>query len=318
MSMVSEDLPGLVRDYLRVRRALGYKLDGAEGILNRFIAYQHARDARTVTIGDAVGFATAPPARTPRTQALRLSAIRCFTRWAHCQNPDIEVPPARLLPARPTRVAPYIYTAGEIQTLLDAAEALKPELRAATYRTLIGLMAATGIRTGEAIGLDLASFDSQSHTLTITGKYGKVRMLPLHPTVAAALTDYLHRRDRLFPAAACPALLISTKGTRLHPSNVHPTFRRLTNEAGLRPASSSCRPRLHDLRHTFAVSTMLDTYRSGANPAVVLPVLATWLGHTEPRDTYWYLTGTAELLAAATERLRSLAAPSQPGGRGRS
>jgi integrase len=318
MNTVSEDLNVMVGDYLRVRRALGYKLDGAESILNRFVAYQHANDARTVTIRNAVGFATAPPARTPRTQALRLSAIRCFTRWAHCQNPDIEVPPARLLPARPTRVAPYIYTAREIQALLDAAEALKPELRAATYRTLIGLMASTGIRTGEAIALDLASFDPESYTLTVTGKYGKVRMLPLHPTVAAALTDYLQRRDRLFPAAAGPALLISTKGTRLHPSDVHPTFRRLTKEAGLRPASSSCRPRLHDLRHTFAVSTMLDAYRSGANPAVVLPVLATWLGHTEPRDTYWYLTGTAELLAAATGRLRSLAAPSQPGGRGRS
>lgn len=318
MSTVSEDLPGLVGDYLRVRRALGYKLDGSEHILKRFVAYLHAREASTMTIRDAVGFATARPARTPRTQALRLSAIRCFTRWAHCQDPEIEVPPARILPARPTRVAPYIYSAGEIQALLDAADALKPVLRAATYRTLIGLMAATGIRTGEAIALDIASFDPHSHTLTITGKYGKVRMLPLHPTVAAALTDYLDRRDRLLPAAGCSALLISTRGTRLQPSGVHPTFRRLTNEAGLRPASSSCRPRLHDLRHTFAVSTMLDAYRSGADPAVVLPVLATWLGHTEPRDTYWYLTGTAELLAAATERLQSLAAPSQPGGRGRS
>ena len=138
MSTVSEDLPGLVGDYLRVRRALGYKLDGSEHILKRFVAYLHAREASTMTIRDAVGFATARPARTPRTQALRLSAIRCFTRWAHCQDPEIEVPPARILPARPTRVAPYIYSAGEIQALLDAADALKPVLRAATYRTLIG------------------------------------------------------------------------------------------------------------------------------------------------------------------------------------
>ncbi|QGH69783.1 tyrosine-type recombinase/integrase [Pseudactinotalea sp. HY158] len=310
MNTVLEDLPRLIGDYLRVRRALGYKLDGVEHTLNHFVAYLHVRGARTVTIEHAVGFATAPPARTPRTQALRLSAIRCFARWAHCQNPDIEVPPARLLPARPTRVAPFIYTAAQVQAMLDAAGTLTPELRAATYQTLIGLMAATGIRTGEAIALDIASFDQRGRTLTVVGKYGKVRMLPLHPTVAAALTAYLQQRDRLLPASTCTALLISTVGTRLHPSGVHPTFRKLTDKAGLGPVSSSCRPRLHDLRHTFAVNTMLDAYRAGADPAAVLPVLATWLGHTEPRDTYWYLTGTTELLATATERLDASAAPS--------
>ena len=215
------------------------------------------------------------------------------------------MPPGRLLPARPTRVAPYIYTAEEIRALLEAAGMLKPELRAETFRTLIGLMAATGIRTGEAIGLDIASLDQDAHTLTVTGKYGKIRMLPLHPTVVDALTDYLRQRDRLLPAATCPALLISSNGARLRPSTVHPTFRGLTRQAGLKPVSSSCRPRLHDLRHTFAVSTMLDAYRSGDDPAAVLPVLSTWLGHTEPRDTYWYLTGTAELLAAATARLET-------------
>ncbi len=296
---------GLVADYLTVRRALGYKLDDAEHILGRFLGYLHDHDAHGVTVHHALEFATAPPAASPRTQALRLSAIRCFARWARCQDPDVEVPPARLLPARPTRVAPYIYTAEEIHALLEAAGLLRTELRAATFRTLIGLMAATGIRTGEAIALDIASLDQDGHTLTVTGKYGKIRMLPLHPTVVDALTGYLHQRERLLPAAACPALLISTNGTRLLPSNVHETFRNLTQQAGLRPASSACRPRPHDLRHTFAVSTMLDAYRSGADPAVVLPVLSTWMGHTEPRDTYWYLSGTAELLAAATERLET-------------
>jgi integrase len=253
----------------------------------------------------ALEFATATPASSPRTQALRLSAIRCFARWASCQDPRIEAPPGRLLPARPTRVAPYIYTAEEIRALLKAAGTLKPELRAETFRTLIGLMAATGIRTGEAIGLDIASLDQDAHTLTVTGKYGKIRMLPLHPTVVDGLTSYLQQRDRLLPAATGPALLISTRGARLCPSTVHSTFRGLTQQAGLGPASSSCRPRPHDLRHTFAVSAMLDAYRSGDDPAVVLPVLSTWMGHSEPRDTYWYLCGTAELLSAATERLET-------------
>jgi len=301
----NQGLRELVADYLTVRRALGYKLDHAEYILGRFLRYLDDHDAHSahgVTVQHALEFATAPPAVSPRTQALRLSAIRCFARWARCQDPDVEVPPGRLLPARPTRLAPYIYTCEEIGALLDAAGTLKPELRAATFRTLIGLMAATGIRTGEAIDLDIASLDPHAHTLRVTGKYGKIRMLPLHPTVIDALTGYLQQRDQLLPAATCPALLISTNGTRLRPSTVHGTFRGLTQQVGLRPASSSCRPRPHDLRHTFAVSTMLDAYRSGSDPAVVLPVLSTWMGHTEPRDTYWYLSGTAELLAAATQR----------------
>lgn len=303
MNTTMRSLTDLVDDYLRVRRALGYKLEGTERVLHRFVAYLDAHGAVAVTIADAVGFSTAPPVVSPRTQALRLSAIRCFTRWARCQNPDIEVPPARILPARPTRVAPYIYTDQEIQALLDAADTLQPELRAATYRTLIGLMAATGIRTGEALGLDIASFDPHRHALTVTGKYGKIRRLPLHPTVGAALAGYLEQRRGFAPAADERALFVSTKGTRLHRSGVHPTFRQLTLTAGMGPASSSCRPRLHDLRHRYAVSTMLDAYRRGDDPAVVLPILSTWLGHTEPRDTYWYLTGTAELLEASAHRL---------------
>lgn len=305
MSSTPDELQELVADYLRLRRSLGYTLAGTETLLLGFVAYLRDNHAQGLTIEHALGFATAPVGASPRWQALRLSAIRCFARWAHCQDPDIEVPPARLLPARPTRVAPFIYTSEQIQALLQAAAELAPELRGATYQTLIALMACTGIRTGEALALNHASLDPDTHTLTVRGKYGKTRLLPLHPSVTEALTGYLDLRDRLLPAATCPALLISTAGTRLRPSNVHATFDRLRREAGLTPASSSCRPRLHDLRHRFAVATMLDAYRRGDDPAVVLPLLSTWLGHTEPRDTYWYLTGTAELMQAAAQRLNA-------------
>jgi integrase/recombinase XerD len=299
-------LEQMVADYLRVRRSLGFKLDEAEYILARFVDYLQASDApHTVTVAHALAFATAPPGASQRWQALRLSAIRCFARWAHTTDPAVEVPPARLLPARPTRTAPYIYTNAEIAALLDGAARLRPAIRAATHHTLIALMATTGIRTGEAIGLDIASLDPQASTLTVTGKYGKTRMVPLHQSTVAALMQYLRLRSEVLPAAACPALLISTRGNRLCPSTVHRTFRQLIAEAGLHMRSSACRPRPHDLRHTFAVSTMLDAYTSGGDPAAVLPQLATWLGHTEPSDTYWYLTGTAELLAAATERVTS-------------
>jgi site-specific recombinase XerD len=300
-------LRGLVADYLRVRRSLGYKLDYTERLLFAFVDYLHAVGAPAATVEHAVGFATAPPGASLRWQALRLSAVRCFTRWAHLQDPSIQVPPPRLLPARATRAAPYIYSDTEIAALLAATAQLRPQIRAVTFRALIALMAATGIRTGEAIGLDVTDFDQRASTLRVTGKYGKTRLLPLHPSVHDGLIDYLHQRQRLLPAASCPALLVTSRGTRLKPQSVHPVFRTLTDGAGITDASSACRPRLHDLRHRFAVLTMLHAYRSGQDPAAVLPVLATWLGHADPGNTYWYLTGTAELLEAAMQRLDSLA-----------
>ena len=275
-------LTTLLSDYLRVRRALGFKLEGTEILLTQFLAYLHEHVADTITIEHALRFATAPAGASSRWHALRLSAIRCFTRWAAASDPRIQVPPRRLL---------------------TAAHQLHPAIRAATIHTLIALMASTGTRTGEALALDLTSLDLAAGTLLVTGKYGKTRLLPLHPTVRAGLLGYLDTRAQLLPAGACPALLIPSTGRRLPPSTVHPAFRAVVHDAGIDPGSGACRPRLHDLRHTFAVTTMLDAYRSGANPAIVLPILSTWLGHADPADTYWYLTGTSELLAAAADRL---------------
>jgi len=300
-------LRGLVTDYLRVRRSLGYKLEYTERLLFGFVDYLSAVGAPAATVEHAVGFAMAPPGASPRWQALRLSAVRCFARWAHLQDPTIQVPSPRLLPARVTRAAPYIYSDTEIAALLEATDRLHPQIRAVTFHTLIALMAVTGIRTGEALGLDVTDFDQRACTLTVTGKYGKTRRLPLHPSIRDGLIDYLLQRQRLQPAPSGPALLVTSRGTRLKPQSVHPVFRSLTDRTGITDASSACRPRLHDLRHRFAVLTMLDAYRSGRDPAAVLPVLATWLGHADPGDTYWYLTGTAELLEAAMQRLDSLA-----------
>jgi integrase/recombinase XerD len=297
------ELRTLISDYLATRRALGYKLEGNGRVLSAFADYLDYCDAHVVTVEHAVRFATASADSSARSQALRLSAIRLFARWAQLLDPRIEVPPARLLPARATRPTPFIYSQEQIDALLTAADQLRPLIRAVTFRTLLSLQAVTGIRTGEAIGLDINDLDLHQATLTVTGKYGKTRLLPLHPTVAEALVDYLDTRRQLLPAAHCPALLISTRGTRIGRGCIHPTFRALAEAAGLSAASSAIRPRLHDLRHTFAVNTMLDAYRSGADPAATLPLLATWLGHAEPRDTYWYLTGTAELMEAATTRL---------------
>jgi integrase/recombinase XerD len=239
----------LVADYLRVRRSLGYKQEYAERLLFAFVDYLQAVDAPAATVEHALGFATAPPGASPRWQALRLSAVRCFARWAHLQEPSVGVPAARLLPTRATRAAPYIYSQTEIAELLDATDQLRPPIRAATFRTLIALMAATGIRTGEALGLDVNDLDQTASTLRVTGKYGKTRQLPLHPSVRNGLSGYLQERRRLLPAATCPALLVTTRGTRLKPQLVHPVFRALADRVGLSATSSAGRPRLHDLRH---------------------------------------------------------------------
>jgi len=167
-----------------------------------------------------------------------------------------------------------------------------------------GLLAVTGMRVGEAISLDRGNADLDNGILTIrNGKHGKSRLVPVHDTTARALRDYLRTRDRLCPDARTPAVLGSPAGTRLLYCNVHATWKKLAASAGLRPRSAACRPRIHDLRHSSAVRTMLDAYESGLDGQAVLAVLSTYLGHADPKATYWYLTASPELMAAAGKRL---------------
>jgi integrase/recombinase XerD len=162
----------------------------------------------------------------------------------------------------------------------------------------------TGLRVGEAIGLDRADIDWQAGVLTVVaGKFGKAREVMLHPTTVAALRRYADRRDRLFATPQVSSFFISTAGTRLIAANVRRTFARLAAGAGLTPRSGRCRPRAHDLRHSFAVSTLLDWYRTGADVEARLPLLSTFLGHVDPHSTYWYLEAAPELLALAGQRL---------------
>ena len=186
--------------------------------------------------------------------------------------------------------------------LLAATSGLRTMHRAATYRTLIGLLVVTGMRIGEAIALDRHDFDAEQRLITVRqGKGGKSRALPLHATTTIAVRQYLHRVDR--PAAHTAALLVSSAGTRLLKSVVQRTFRTLVRRAGLLPHSAACRPRLHDIRHRFAVCTLLDAYRQGHDPEARLALLATYLGHVDPKHTYWYLSAAPELMQLATDRL---------------
>ena len=216
---------------------------------------------------------------------MRLGAVRGFARYLHEVDPGVEVPAADLLPDRPRRAVPYLYTDPQILGLMQAASTLRTSHRAATFRTLFGPLVVTGMRIGEAIALDRSDFNADLGTLTIrNGKFGKSRELPLHPSTTSALTRYLRRRDRPRPAGPIDALLLSNAGTRLLVANVQSTFRRLRARAGILPRSAACRPRLHDIRHSFAVATVLDAYQTDDDAGRRLALLATYLGHYAERS----------------------------------
>jgi integrase len=216
------------------------------------------------------------------------------------------VPPADLLAHRSRRAEPYPYTDEDIVGLLRAARTLRSPLRAATYETLIGLLAVTGMRVGEAIALDRDDVDWDNGLLVVRhSKFDKSREVVLHATTIDALRSYAQTRDRALAAGPSPALLLSLAGTRLLYKNVQRVFHQLVHQVGLAPRSDRCRPRIHDLRHRFAVTTLLGWYRDGDDVEVRLPRLSTYLGHVAPSDTYWYLHAAPELLALAAERLES-------------
>jgi integrase len=290
-------------DYLAVRRSLGYKLAYPEHLLGQFIAYLEDARAGTVTTAHALGWATLPGGDA-WWHAQRLSMARGFAQYLHTTDPAAEVPPAGLIPARAPRATPYLYSAGDITALIAAAGSLRSPLRAATYQTLIGLLTVTGMRVGEAIRLDRADFGPAAGVLTIRdSKFGKSRLVPLHPTTTQAISGYLRLRGRLHPGPSDPAVFISPAGTRLIYCNVHATWRKLVRTAGLQARSPHCRPRPHDLRHSFAVASLLDAYAAGQDGEATLALLSTYLGHTNPAHTYWYLSAAPELMTLAGHKL---------------
>ncbi len=291
-------------DYLALRRSLGFGLVRAGRLLTQFTAFLEARGQDAITLEAALAWATLPEAGGSRWLAMRLSVVRGFAAHLHALDPAHELIPGELLRDRGQRATPYLYTDAEIAALMDAARTLRTPFGTATYTTLIGLLAAAGLRVGEAIRLDRGDLDVLAGTLTIwMSKFGKSRLVPLHPTTVAALHAYLHRSDRPHPERRSKALLLSSAGTRLRYCVVNRLFLQLVRRAGLAPRSAACRPRLHDFRHTFAVRTVLDAYRADLDVGARLPVLSTYLGHVNPAATYWYLSAAPELLALAGERL---------------
>lgn len=290
--------------YLATRRALGFRLAGTGQLLEQFAAFAEAAGADTVTIELALQWATLPAGRSRAWQAQRLSAVRGFARWLQATDPQAQLPPAGLLPGRTRRAVPYLYSDADITALIEAAGWLNLPWKAITMQTLIGLLFTTGVRLGEALSLDRGDLDPDSGVLTIRqAKFRKPRQLPLHPSATAALAGYAARRSELRPQPATTAFFVSTTSARLARTTAQETFRRLLRETGIYQRAGGLRPRLHDARHTFAVTTLLGWYRDGVDVQARLPLLSTWLGHADPRHTYWYLSAAPELLALAAERL---------------
>jgi integrase len=308
--LLSEELA----DYLALRRALGYRLARPEKLLGQFLDHLKQTGADVVTTEAALDWSRLPANADSNWHAYRLSVVRGFATYLSTLDPVHQVPAADLLPQRPHRASPYLYSDAQIAALIAATATLRAPLRRATFSTLIGLLAVTGIRVGEAIALNRDDLGLTAKRLLVrSGKFGKTRSLVLHPTTVDELRGYQRLRDRLAPATGTSALLVSTVGTRLIYCNVHHTFKQLARHADLRPRSGSCRPRIHDLRHSFAVQSMLDAYAAGQDGQTQLTLLSTWMGHVHPASTYWYLSASPELMALAGQRLDAYLADQSAG-----
>jgi integrase len=296
-----------LEQYLALRRAVGCKLERAGRLLPDFITYLHRHRSETVTTELALRWARQPPNGDPAWWAEKLGLVRGFASYLQAIDPRTEVPPIDLLPRPIRRLTPYLYAEQDIPRLLRAAQRLHPPLRAATYKTFFGLLAVTGMRIGEAIRLDRQDVDWTNRLLVIRGsKFGKSREVPLHDTTIDALRAYARLRDRIAPRPKSPSFFLSSVGTRLIYMCALRTFWELLRRTGIKRRSPRCRPRPHDLRHSFAVRTLLDWYRDGVDVQTRLPTLSTYLGHSDPSSTYWYLSAAPELLALAAQRLESV------------
>jgi integrase/recombinase XerD len=292
-----------VEEYLAMRRSLGYKLHAEARMLLDFADRLEATGQTTLTVAAAVAWATEPTTASPQHHSRRLGVIRGFARHLHTLDPTCQIPPAGLLPARAHRPTPYLYSSEEIAALVHAAGTITAPLHAATAQAVISLIAASGLRLGEALALDRGDVDPDAAVLTVTGKNDQTRMVPLHATTVAMLAAYAARRDQLCPAAVSAGFFLTTTGHRVQQRGVQQTFAKLLVLAGIGAPSGRRRPRIHDLRHTFAVNVLIGWYADGVDVQARLPVLSTFLGHASPEATYWYLQASPQLLALAAQRL---------------
>lgn len=296
-----------VVEYLAMRRSLGFKLrDAGIGLLD-FVTFMEQHHASSITHSLALAWAKQPSGVTSDEWARRLSFVRMFARHRSATDPRTQIPPAGLLPYRPKRARPYLYSDQEIEDLLRAALKLPSNggLRPWTYHCLFGLLGVSGLRVSEAQNLELRDVDLRAGVLTIRGaKFGKSRLVPLHASTRRVLADYIARRERMWARRPVSShLFVSNWGNRLDGGEIRRTFYALSRQIGLRGPSDRHGPRLHDLRHRFASKTLLRWYRAGEDAERRLPILSAYLGHVHCSDTFWYLNALPELMHEAMSRL---------------
>ena len=299
-----------VQDYLSLRRALGFKLWDAGKELLDFVTFMERHRASSITQALALAWAQQPTNVQPAHWARRLSVVRGFARHRSATDARTQIPAPGLLPFRPKRARPYLYSDDEIRSLLRAALDMPcryegDELRAWTYHCLFGLLSVSGLRLGEACNLEVQDVDLGAAVLRIRGaKFGKSRLVPLHASTCSVLADYVARRNRHWRARPVSSyLFVSSWGNRLDGGDIHRTFYALSRQIGLRGLADSHGPRLQDLRHRFATNTLVRWYRSNQDPERRLPILSAYLGHVHVADTQWYLSGSPELMREAMRRL---------------
>ena len=313
--MSATDLETRLESYLALRSALGYSVDAERRALPDFVNFVDARlQSGPITSALTLDWACSSSGCGPAGKARRLSIVRGFLSHVRASLPNTEIPGRGLL-ASPRRARPYIYEDLEIRRLISAAQELGPpgSLNPHTYATLIGLLVTCGLRIGEALHLDSADVildQEPARIVVIESKFHKSRIVPLHSTAVEQLREYSRRRGSIQPH---DAFFASSQGTRLSRSAVWRAFDTIRREAKIAPRADGRRPTLHTLRHTFAVKRLLAWSREGLDVKAWLPHLSVYMGHAEPRDTYWYLEATPRLLVAAADAFDHFA--SEGGGR---
>lgn len=303
-------------EYVALRRSLGFHLDTQARILRRFAKFAAQQKAPVVTTALVLRWVVQMTDVLPATAARSLSVVRLFAVWWKQRDPRTEVPPERLMPGRHLRHAPFLHSADQIARLLAAASRLESKngVRGLTYSTLFGLIAVAGLRISEAVNLDREDVDLVEGVLTIRAtKFGKTRLVPLHPSTTRALVQYAARRDEAVAKVRSPAFFLSERGRRVTDWSTRYNFAHVSQQVGDRPSQRGftgrgryrhgCGPRLHDLRHRFAAETLLAWYRDGADVERELPKLSTYLGHVKLEHTYWYIEAVPELLQLASGRV---------------
>lgn len=308
----STELQERVQDYLAERRRLGFELASPEYILMSFARYVDAQDnpgPLSIELMTQWARCDASARHTPATWARRLKALRPFTRYLRRFEPQTEVPDALFGPL-PQRQAPHIYREQEIVDLLAAARTLSPPggLRPATYETLFGLIASAGLRLSEALHLLDADVEFKHGTLTVRQtKFTKSRQLPLHPSTVEALRRYRRTRNRYLKVTADMPFFVSNKGKALSSRQVHRIFVQLRQQLGWVNRGAHHAPRIHDLRHAFAVRRVTLWHEQGSDIDQAMLALSTYMGHVKISNTYWYLTAVPELMALAAEKFERFA-----------